>query len=168
MPDAVTYSIDQFRDWIFKARRGELCLFHVGQMAVDQQDRPLLKDLSAFASIMSDYNIAITTQRRASEGIYQYFATRTDAPANLMPKSLAMGSVTINTFIAIRAISKKQEAYSLRRAIRDAMLCSEIEAQAMLDVLVKQKFVSSSTAPKDAPNYAAKSILTSRGYGVLL
>lgn len=146
-PDAVAFNLDQFRDWVFSAPRGDRCLYHIGQLLVDQEERPGLKALGDYAALMSDYGAVVITQKRIEAGMYQYFAARRDFNILAVPKSLATGAIDVETFISLRSILERPTESSARRVIRDVLSCSEAYSQEIMDKLIKQGFVKAGRPP---------------------
>jgi len=158
VPDAVVYTLEHFRDWMFAADTGEKCLYHIGQVLVDQQERPSLKYIADYASLMSDYGAVLLNQKRVHAGLYQYFASRTSFPVRTIPKSVATGEVEVRMFVSIRAVHKRAADISAKRAIRDILSCSEQESSDMLDSLIAAELIIKGRPPK----------ITVKGKGVLV
>lgn len=147
-PDAVVYTLDQFRDWMFSAAQGERCLYHIGQMLTDQEERPHLKPLGDYAALMSEFGAVVITQRRVDAGLYQYFAARRRFNLRTIPKAVAVGEIDVRLFLSLRAVHERSPDMSARRAVRDALSCSEAESQEMLDAMIKAKLVKAGRPPK--------------------
>jgi hypothetical protein len=141
-PDAVVYDLDQFRDWMFCAQVADRCLYHVGQMLVDQEKRPDLKYLGDYASFMAELGAVRLVQARKAEGLYQYFASRTDVAANSLPSNLALGKVSVSLYRILSAIHQRQRRVSAAKSIRDAIICSDEEAKHILKELAEKKIVN--------------------------
>jgi hypothetical protein len=147
-PDAVVYTMDQFRDWMFSAPQGDRCLYHIGQMLTDQEDRPHLKFLGDYAALMSEFGAVVITQRRVDAGMYQYFAARREFKLRSLPKAVATGEIPVRLFLSLRAVNDRSSDVSARRAIRDALSCSEDESQEMLEEMMKTGLVKKGRPPK--------------------
>ena len=147
-PDAVVFSVEQFRRWLFLAAQGERCLYHIGQMLIDQEDRPVsLKPIGDYAAIMAEYRAVILTQKRTDEGIYQYFAVRTDVPTRTMPRAVSVGDVSVEHFIALKSIHNKENGLSAHRAIRFALGCSQEKARDVMHELIAAGLLEDGRAP---------------------
>lgn len=146
-PDAVVYKLDQFRDWMFSAARGERCLYHIGQMLVDQEERPDLKLLGDYVVLMSEFGALVITQRRVGEGLYQYFAARREFNLRSIPRSVSTGDINVRLFLSLRAVNSRPADVSARRAIRDTLSCSEIESQKILDAMIAADLVKPGRPP---------------------
>lgn len=147
-PDAVVYTMDQFKDWMFSAPQGDRCLYHIGQMLTDQEDRPHLKVLGDYAALMSEFGAVVITQRRVDDGLYQYFAARREFKLRSLPKLVATGEIPVRLFLALRAVHDRSSDVSARRAIRDALSCSEADSQNMLDEMMRAELVKAGRPPK--------------------
>lgn len=146
-PDAVVYTVDQFRDWMFGAVQGERCLYHVGQMLTDQVDRPHLKLLGDYAVLMSGFDAVVITQRRIEDGMYQYFAARRDFKVRNLPKSVALGDIKVRIFLSLRAVHRRAAGVSAIRSIRAELACSIEEAQAIMAEMIRDDLVTDTKPP---------------------
>lgn len=133
---------------MFGAVQGERCLYHIGQMLTDQEERPHLKPLGDYAALMSDFGAVVITQRRVDDGLYQYFAARRNFNLRTIPKSVATGEIEVRVFLSLRAVHQRSSDMSARRAVRDALSCSEAESQDMLDAMIKAELVKHGRPPK--------------------
>lgn len=150
-PDAVVYSLEQFRDWMFTASPGERCIYHTGQMLIDQETRPFLKDLGNYAVLMADFGAVRIAQKRAGDGIFQYFASRTETGTGTLPRSVTLGEVNVRTYKVLAAIHNRETRVSARKAIRDAITSTEDEAVAIFDQLVASGVVNKGKPPGQGP-----------------
>lgn len=146
-PDAVVYALPQLRDWLFAAAASERCLYHVGQMLVDQEDRPQLKRLGDYAALMADLGALVLTQRRMGDGLYQYFAARTGLAARSLPRAVSTCEVDVPLYLAIRAVHTRPAAMAARRAICRALSCSEAEAGDIFQRLVSDGLIEDGRPP---------------------
>lgn len=156
VPDAVVYELEQFRDWMFAADHGERCLYHIGMMMVDQENRPNLKDLGDYAALMADCGAISITQKRIGEGMYQYYACRTDKPCRMLPRAVAMGEINVRIYLILRAIHTRENRVSAKKAIRDAVTITEAEATKVLQMFVDAGMVNKGKPPATGP-YLEKS-----------
>jgi len=157
-PDYVAYTIDHFRDWLFLADRGDTCLYHIGVMAIDRMTFPHVQRLGDYANLASEYQTIRLSQKRVDADLYQYFASRTDAPTRAIPRAVATGEIAVQAFLAIRAIQDLPYKMSALRAIRDIMPTrSEQEGKDMLKSLIEAGLVTD----------AKKPTVTDKGQGVL-
>lgn len=140
-PDAVAYNLDQFRNWIFSSSRGEKCLYHIGQIAIDQENSPPLRNMGDYASLMSDFRVVAISQRRVGDGMFQYFAARTSHSIRAVPESLATGILSVKTYISLRAVSDRQGMVSTKRAIMDATGTNREEATLILQEMIKMNLI---------------------------
>lgn len=152
--DAVVYSVEQFRDWIYSSSKGELCLYHSGQMLLDQEGRPQLKRLGDYAALMSDFGVIIINQLRKQEGLAHYLARRTAYRSNSIPKLVGTGLVEVPCFISLRAVESRDAHQSVRRAIRDVLSCGETEAAHMFAQLLKMGYIREGRPPEITPSGA--------------
>lgn len=141
----MVYNLGQFRDWMFSAAAGERCLYHSGQMLADQDGRPDLKHLGRYVVLMTDLGAVRIIQKRADENLYQYFASRTDMPARNLPRSVALGDVSVATYKVLSAIHMRERRVSVKKAIRDAITITEEEAAEILDRMIAAGIVNPGT-----------------------
>lgn len=158
IPDAVVYTLPQLRDWMFTAESSEKCIYHIGQILVDQHDRPSLKGIADYAALMSDYGAILLNQKRVEAGLYQYFASRTSFPVRTIPKAVANLEIEVRMFISVKAVHKRAADMSARRVIRDILSCSEQESADMLKGLIKAGLFIQGRPPK----------ITDKGKGILV
>lgn len=140
--------MDQFKDWMFSAPQGDRCLYHIGQMLTDQEGMPHLKVLGDYAALMSEFGAVVITQRRVDAGLYQYFAARREFKLRSLPRLVATGEIPVRLFLALRAVDDRSSDVSARRAIRDALSCSEADSQDMLDQMIRAELVKAGRPPK--------------------
>ena len=157
-PDAVVYTLPQLRDWMFGAESGEKCIYHIGQILVDQKDRHSLKGIADYAALMSDYGAILLNQKRVESGLYQYFASRTSFPVRTIPKAVANLEIEVRMFVSVRAVHKRAADMSARRVIRDILSCSEDESAEILKELFAAGLLIKGRPPK----------ITDKGKGVLV
>lgn len=146
-PDAVAYTVDQFRDWMFSAPQGDRCLYHIGQMLIDQIELPHLKLMGDYAALMSEFGALVITQRRVDDGLYQYFAARREYKLRSLPKQVATGEIPVRLFLALRSVHNRSPDVSARRAIRDALSCTESGSQEMLFNLMRAGLIKDGRPP---------------------
>lgn len=147
IPDCVAFDRDQLRDWLFRARAGERCLYHIGQMLIDQEDRPTLRLMGDYAALMAEFGVILLNQKRVAAGLYQYFASRTSVQVRSVPRAVASGDVEIRLFLSLRAIHTRAPDVSARRAVRDALSCSEHASQEVLDSMMAAGLLSPGRPP---------------------
>lgn len=116
-------------------------------MVVDQEDRPFLRDLGEYALLMSDFRAVILIQKRRDEGVYMYLATRTEFPIRRVPQAVATGEIGVKEFLTLKAVAERSPDKSARRAVRDALSCSEEYSQFMLEAMVKQGLIEDGRPP---------------------
>jgi len=145
--DAVVFSVDQFRDWLYTAKRDELCLYHSGSIVIDQESMHHLKPLGDYASLMSDLGAVLLNQSRKGAGLYHYLARRTSMKAVSIPKLVGTGAVEVPFYICLKAIKTRDPHKSVKRAIRDILSCSEKESAAMFNKLVSQGYITEGRPP---------------------
>ncbi len=145
--DAVVFSVDQFRDWLYEAVRGELCLYHSGSMGIDKESRPHLQELGGYANLMSDLDAVNLISARKGPGLYHYLARRTSLKASSIPRLVGTGMVGVQFYICLRAIHTRDPHLSVKRAIRDILSCSEEESAKMFSDLVKKGFIREGRPP---------------------
>ena len=133
---------------MFSAPQGDRCLYHIGQMLTDQEDRPHLKLLGDYAALMSEFGAVVITQRRVDAGLYQYFAARREFKARNLPRSVASCEIPVRLFVALRAVNERETRISARRSIRDAMSCSETESIDILQELIESDLIDNGRAHK--------------------
>jgi hypothetical protein len=144
----VVYSVDQFRDWLFMAGQGEVCLYHVGHMLVDQVGRPALKLLGDYAMLMSDFSAVRITHRRADDGVFQYFAARSSTRMAQVPQGVGTGQVPVQTYRALEAILRKGPRLSIRRTIRERLAMSEEDSDRLVSRLIKDGLLVDASPPE--------------------
>ena len=157
-PDAVVYDLPQLRDWIFGSEVGEKCIYHIGQILVDQKDRKSLRGIADYAALMSDYGAVLLNQKRVEAGMYQYFASRTNFPVRTIPKAVANLEIEVRMFVSVRAVHQRAADMSARRVIRDILSCSEDESAEILKGLFESGLLTKGRPPK----------ITDKGKGVLV
>lgn len=117
-------------------------------MRVDQENSQNLRKIGDYAALMSDFGVVVLTQKRMGEGIYQYFAARTDHLMRMVPKRVASGEVSVSLFKVLQGISDRAENMSVRRAIRDSISCSEESSAAIMQDLIAQGFLLPGRPPQ--------------------
>lgn len=132
---------------MFAAAPGEKCLYHIGQMLVDQEKRPDLKRLGDYAVLMSDFGAVAIAQRRMGEGVSQYIAARTDRPTRGIPKNVGLGNVSVDLYRVLNAIHNREKRVAVRKSIRNALICSEADASDILDALIVYGIVDPGIPP---------------------
>lgn len=155
--DATVKSAAEIKAWVFKALHGQRCLYHTGQMVVDQEARPGLRGLGECAQLLHGFGVITLVQRRVDLGQCEYLALRTRRSISAIPRAVAMSEISARQWIAAKSIRDRLGNVSARRAIRDRLSCTEKESDMILIDLVLLGVVTS-----ERP-----SILTPYGMGML-
>lgn len=142
IPDAVVYSVEQFRDWVFSVKPGSLCMYHVGAMSNDREDDRRTDTLAKYASLMEEMCIVRLVSQRRAEGLYHYFASKTDTPANLAPRAVATCEIDAATYVALRAIYERQAGVGAKQALRLELGCNDDGVQSMFGRLLRGSLIT--------------------------
>lgn len=141
-PDAVCFAIGQMRDWIFTAARGERCLYHIGQIAVDQLESDSLRLMAEYAGLMGEFGMVALVQRRIDAGMYQYIAARSHCTARTIPQRVAVGIISVTDYRILRAIMDKEAKTSNINVVRDILSVSTTEAQDVVASMILRGWLS--------------------------
>ncbi len=87
----MTYAVDNFYQWLKVAKAGDVCIYHTGLLMADRMKRQwsdngtlqghkldrTLEDLRKAVLTAAAHKDVLLTQRKISDGLYEYLATRT-------------------------------------------------------------------------------------------
>lgn len=149
-PDHVAVDRSQLASWLFQAKSGDRCLYHLGHLAVDKTTNEGVRELSELATMASEYGVANTQQVRGDKE-FQYFAVRTAEPPTRLPWSLCQGAIPFDVYRALKAVPMRSNAISVAKTIEAELGTNPMLAIVLLDQLVRLKLVQRRDPSKLTP-----------------
>lgn len=141
--------LDGFLAWARAARRGDLCVYHRGDLGHDRASCAATRQLASTVRLLAEYDFLYLSQTRVFDHEREYLATRTGH--GTPPRSILRQDITALQFEALRGVLEtmrdEYDRRSARRAVRDAIHApSSAMADRVFDDLVKQGWIESKGA----------------------
>lgn len=147
-PDAIAYSCDHVVRFLRGAREGNSLLYHGGDLALDASNDPGVRTKQRYVLIASDCGLLHLSQARVDVGFSHYYAIRTDDPLSAAPKKVLDGKLDPSDYIALLAISERQAAQSVARAIRDALGVRDDQAATVRNDFIRRGWLTNGRFPE--------------------
>ena len=146
-PDACAFTVYQFRDWLYKAEVGERCLYHIGQIKIDQGEFPHLINYSRYVMLMSDYGaVRINQARSGMASEFQYYASRLKFDLRSIPESVGTCAVGPDIFIALGCVYELQSStgrgqISTRHMVKEALACRDSDIDKIYEEMYRCGYI---------------------------
>lgn len=124
------------RVWAAGARPREFVTYHVGNLAADRADNPVLNDMAELVRLLQETGWLMQSTKSVKLAAirgHAYFATRTGG--GFAPRCILFGDMTPRQWRALKAVRDRIGYQSAHRAIRDELATSEDDAADMLALL---------------------------------
>lgn len=122
-----------FLEWAQKASRNDVCIYHIGMIAIDRTQAKELDALAGLVSILVETGYITPGQHTITLAAGRQVAyTAARSGSGYAPRAIMGGHVTANEYRALRAIEARAADQSAARSLRDNLAISEEAANALL------------------------------------
>lgn len=146
------------RRWVIEAKPGEILTYHVGRLATDRAENPVLSATADYVSTLDHLGaVRALTARTSLQSCAVYCAQRRSGHAR---HPLVLGLLTPVEYRALLALQQRERGVSALKAIeRSAAAISPQKAQAILEALLERGAVRQGEGKPGHQGYE----LTARG-----
>jgi len=139
---ATVEDLPHFLRWCRGAKTSDVCIYHIGMIAIDRRDSPALCNIADTVGLLSETGYIFggqhIVQLPAGRQI-AYTATRTGC--GYAPRAILSDMILARDYNALRAIKHRPADLSATRALRNGINLSEDAAASLLRDLGRRKLI---------------------------
>jgi len=131
-----------FLEWAKAASRNDVCIYHIGMIAIDRTQSRELDALAGLVSILVETGYITPGQHTITLAAGRQVAyTAARSGSGYAPRAIINGHANANEYRALRAIEARAADQSAARALRDNLAISDDAANAQLRKLHTAEYI---------------------------